>query len=110
MYLRRSQQRARIAQTHLFHEDGLSLEEIAPSFPANLDDRVLLRQMVSILKPRYRTVVILHDLKGYKHDEIARILNIPSGTSKSNLYRARHQIRKVFRARASRQLTPSRAA
>jgi RNA polymerase sigma-70 factor (ECF subfamily) len=38
-------------------------------------------------------VIILHDIEGYKHNEIAHLLDINEGTSKSQLYQARKAMR-----------------
>jgi RNA polymerase sigma-70 factor (ECF subfamily) len=38
-------------------------------------------------------VIILHDLEGYQHKEIAAVLNINEGTSKSQLFQARKALR-----------------
>jgi RNA polymerase sigma-70 factor (ECF subfamily) len=38
-------------------------------------------------------VVVLHDLEGFTHPEIARMLEIPEGTSRSHLFRARRLLR-----------------
>jgi RNA polymerase sigma-70 factor (ECF subfamily) len=73
--------------------DEWSFEKLLSSGPPQLDNRLLLTQAVSALRPGYRAVLMLHDVDGYKHEEIARILGIPLGTSKSNLYRAHRQIR-----------------
>ena len=51
------------------------------------------RPVIALLPEGYRTVLLLHDLEGYKHEEIARMLDIAPGTSKSQL----HQARKAFR-------------
>lgn len=48
-----------------------------------------LLKLVQQLSPAYRTVFNLYAIDGYKHDEIADMLNISIGTSKSNLSRAR---------------------
>jgi RNA polymerase sigma-70 factor (ECF subfamily) len=40
------------------------------------------------LPPAYRAVFSLHALEGYKHEEVAEMLNINVGTSKSNYARA----------------------
>jgi RNA polymerase sigma-70 factor (ECF subfamily) len=45
--------------------------------------------MLQKLPPAYRTVFNLHVLEGYKHEEIAKMLNITVGTSKSNLFKAK---------------------
>jgi len=36
---------------------------------------------------------VLHDVEGYKHEEIGDILGVSAGTSKSQLHRARHTLR-----------------
>jgi RNA polymerase sigma-70 factor (ECF subfamily) len=41
-----------------------------------------------------RQVFVLHDVEGYKHEEIAQMLGISSGTSKAQLHRARMILRK----------------
>lgn len=41
-----------------------------------------------------RRVFVLHDVEGYKHHEIAEMLNVTSGTSKAQLHRARMTLRK----------------
>ncbi|HEY0004949.1 MAG TPA: RNA polymerase sigma factor [Pyrinomonadaceae bacterium] len=41
----------------------------------------------------YQTVFVLHDVEGYEHEEIARILGCSVGTSKSQLHKARMKLR-----------------
>ena len=45
------------------------------------------------LPPSYRTVFNLYVIEGYTHDEIANLLNIATGTSKSNLFKAKEQLK-----------------
>ena len=45
------------------------------------------------LPPGARTVFVLHDVEGYKHEEIGTILGVSPGTSKSQLHRARQALR-----------------
>ena len=52
-----------------------------------------LDQALQELPERLRTVFLLHDVQGYKHGEIARILGVSVGTSKSQLFKARMRIR-----------------
>ena len=52
-----------------------------------------LTRAVDDLPEGYRTVFILHDLEGYTHEEIGDMLGIQSGTSKSQLFRARARLR-----------------
>ena len=48
------------------------------------------------LSPGYRTVFNLFIIEGLSHDEIARHLGISTGTSKSNLSKARRQLQKIL--------------
>jgi len=48
-----------------------------------------LLKLIQELSPQYRMVFCLFAIDGYSHDEIAQMLNISEGTSKSNLSRAR---------------------
>lgn len=50
--------------------------------------------MVNTLSPQYKTVFNLYVVEGYSHKEIAKMLNIKEGTSKSNLSRARELLQK----------------
>lgn len=43
-----------------------------------------------------REVFVLHDIEGYKHEEIADLLGVSSGTSKSQLHRARMSLRQYL--------------
>lgn len=51
---------------------------------------------VKFLTPGYRTVFNLFVIEGFSHDEIARELGISTGTSKSNLAKARKQLQKIL--------------
>lgn len=57
--------------------------------------RMDLEQAIATLPPGARTALVLHDIEGYKHDEIARQLGVAVGTVKAQLHRAR----KLLRAR-----------
>ena len=48
------------------------------------------------LPPAYRTVFNLYVIEGYSHEEIAGMLNIAVGTSKSNLFKAREQLKIIL--------------
>ncbi len=54
-------------------------------------------QMVQQLSPAYRTVFNLYVIDGYTHEEIAELLNISTGTSKSNLSKAREKLREMLK-------------
>ena len=61
-----------------------------------------LERAIAILPDGYRTVLVLHDVEGYKHDEIAQHLGVSVGTSKSQLFHARRAIRATLGARKER--------
>jgi RNA polymerase sigma factor (sigma-70 family) len=70
----------------------------APDFeapaPDRTDDTVLdLERAIGTLPQGARDVFVLHDVYGYTHDEIATLLGIVAGTSKSQLTRARGLLR-----------------
>lgn len=65
--------------------------------PAGLA-RIDLERGVAALAPGYREVLLLHDLEGYTHQEIADLLAIQVGTSKSQLTRARRALARVLGA------------
>jgi len=56
-------------------------------------DRIALTRAVEQLPPGYKSVFMLHDVEGYEHEEVARILGISVGTSKSQLHKARLKLR-----------------
>jgi RNA polymerase sigma-70 factor (ECF subfamily) len=51
--------------------------------------RIMFWNALAQLPPGYRTVFYLHEVEGYKHDEISQILRGSSGNSRSQLHRAR---------------------
>ena len=59
-------------------------------------DRINLHRCIKRLPPGSRTVFVLHDVQGYKHQEIADILGRSVGDSKSQLHRARAHLRNLL--------------
>lgn len=64
-----------------------------PPLPKHIAS-VDVARAVARLPEGYREVLILHDVFGYTHEEIGRMLGVESGTSKSQLSRARGTIRR----------------
>jgi len=60
-------------------------------------DRIAIDKAVAQLPPGYRTVFVLHDVEGHEHEEIARMLGVSVGTSKSQLHKARMKLRGLLR-------------
>jgi RNA polymerase sigma-70 factor (ECF subfamily) len=64
-------------------------------------DRIALDNALKQLPPGYRTVFMLHDVEGHEHEEIAKILGVAVGTSKSQLHKARMKLRTILRSKAN---------
>ena len=56
-------------------------------------DRIALKNAIAELPNGYRNVFVLHDVEGYEHEEVAKMLKISVGTSKSQLHKARLKLR-----------------
>ena len=63
------------------------------SVSASLSAGIDLEKAISTLPEQARIVFILHDVHGYKHNEIAEMVDIETGTSKAHLHRARKLLR-----------------
>lgn len=61
--------------------------------PGSAGERIDLERALGALPDGYREVVVLHDVEGYTHGEIAEMLGIDPGTSKSQLSRGRGWLR-----------------
>ena len=55
-----------------------------------------LERAVSALPPRARAVLVLHDIEGWKHEEISTELGMAVGSSKAQLHRARGLLRRAL--------------
>jgi RNA polymerase sigma-70 factor (ECF subfamily) len=53
-------------------------------------------QAIQLLSPAYRTVFNLYVIEDYSHKEIAEMLGISEGTSKSNLAKAKQNLQKII--------------
>ncbi len=55
--------------------------------------KIRLHNAIDTLGDDLRLVFVMHDVEGYKHEEIAEVLDVPVGTTKSRLSRARKALR-----------------
>jgi RNA polymerase sigma-70 factor (ECF subfamily) len=60
-------------------------------------DKIILENAIAKLPPGYRSIFVLHDVEGHEHAEIAEMLGISEGTSKSQLHKARLKLRTLIR-------------
>jgi RNA polymerase sigma-70 factor, ECF subfamily len=80
-----------------FLADGEPVLEVAPAPPRARPDLAMdLDAAIAELPDGARTIFVMHDVEGYRHEEIATMLGISSGTSKSQLHRARHALRALL--------------
>jgi RNA polymerase sigma-70 factor (ECF subfamily) len=93
-----SERRSRVRRTsRVFPTDDLTPFEKAPEEKragpeAGFDLEAALRE----LPPGARAVFVLHDVEGYRHDEIGQMMGIAVGTSKAQLHRARMLLREAL--------------
>jgi RNA polymerase sigma-70 factor (ECF subfamily) len=59
--------------------------------------RERLYTAIDALPEIYRSVFVLHAIEGHSHEQIAALLSIPSGTSKTRLSQARLRLRQALR-------------
>lgn len=69
------------------HANGVAARECP------VGDRLDLESAIASLAPGYRAVLVLHDVEGFTHGEIAERLGITEGTSKGQLFKARRAVR-----------------
>jgi RNA polymerase sigma-70 factor, ECF subfamily len=62
-----------------------------------LIDRVNLQRAVEQLSPAHKLAFVLHYIQGYKHQEIAEMMNCSVAASKGHLHRARKRLRDILR-------------
>ena len=79
------------------HEREAPLEE-AVAFGgverrAEPDLKTRLKDAIAALPEHYRVVFVMYDVEGYTHEEIGSVLDMPAGTSKARLSRARAKLR-----------------
>ncbi|HSI89403.1 MAG TPA: RNA polymerase sigma factor [Pyrinomonadaceae bacterium] len=67
-------------------------------------DKIALEHAIDQLPNGYKNVFVLHDVEGFEHEEVARILGCSVGTSKSQLHKARLKLRKLLKKKANPRL------
>ena len=64
-------------------------------------DKIALDNAIEQLPTGYKNVFVLHDVEGFEHEEVARILGCSVGTSKSQLHKARLKLQKLLKKKAN---------
>lgn len=82
----------RFRESSLEEAYGVGNDEVATS---NISHQEVV-EMIQQLSPQYQTVFNLHVIEGYTHEEIGKMLDISTGTSKSNLSKAKEKLRTLL--------------
>jgi RNA polymerase sigma-70 factor, ECF subfamily len=96
-----------------FIADGEALLDGLPAstMPGRYDAAMDLETAMKRLPPGARAVFVLHDVEGYRHEEIGQMLGVSTGTSKSQLHRARMTLRgQLLKSRDARERHDTRQA
>lgn len=80
-----------------FEEEHIELGSSVPAW--TLEGRIDLERAIELLPDGCREVLVLHDIEGWTHEEVSRLLEISEGTSKSQLHRARKRMRTLMSGR-----------
>ena len=89
--------RSRSRRSEQAVDDIDTLPTAAPPRPTPVGG-IDLDRAIAQLPERARAVFVLHDVEGYLHEEIAKLLGIAVGTSKTQLHRARRLLREALRS------------
>lgn len=68
-----------------------------PNTPPPAGSRLDLEQAIASLPAQARAVFVLHDVEGWRHEEIAQQLGVATGTTKAQLHRARKLLQEILR-------------
>jgi RNA polymerase sigma-70 factor, ECF subfamily len=78
-----------------FDEQPREYGAIDPALTGSID-RMRLERAIAQLPPGYKRMFVLHDVEGYEHNEIAELLGVSIGNSKSQLHKARVRLRELL--------------
>ena len=95
-YLRGRQARAGRATDSFEDEHVAEPMAPAPVVPSAIS-RLDLERAIGLLPDGCRAAFLLHDVEGFEHHEVADILGVSIGTSKSQVHRARTKLRKLLK-------------
>ena len=77
------------------HADIDDISEILISSKDNVDDNLFLSYLFSHVSDEERTIILLHAVSGFKHHEIARIMEMPLGTVLSKYKRTIKKLKSI---------------
>jgi RNA polymerase sigma-70 factor (ECF subfamily) len=114
MELRRKRRRCvevSVRETSEGSGENVNADDPLDSYPApaaSLFEQITLRAAMSQLPIGYQRIFELHDVEGHTHEEIAALLGIQGGTSKSQLHKARVRMRGLLQDGKAASRVPKR--
>lgn len=81
---------------YFLSDEDISTNAHSNSIQTNLEVSEI-QKLIDQLPEGYRMVFVMYAIEGYKHDEIAELLKISSGTSKSQLFKARKMLQEQIK-------------
>jgi RNA polymerase sigma-70 factor (ECF subfamily) len=102
MRLRRDSRRRGIMPDYIAGQ-SLRVRTSHPTAPPPVVDRLSLETALSLLPPGYKSAIVLHDIEGYSHEEVAGMLGCSVGTSKSQLHKGRMKLRRLLKSARARR-------
>ena len=100
-HLRSRSARMARATESLDKDEAYEPAAVEPLVPTAIS-RIDLERAIAQLPEGCRAAFVLHDVEGLDHREVAETLGISEGTSKSQVHKARHRLRRLLSARAPR--------
>ena len=89
-------------------EEGETPDQMVPGtanpHKMQIVDKIAIDNAIAQLPQGYKNVFVLHDVEGFEHEEVARILGCSVGTSKSQLHKARLKLQKLLKKKANPRL------
>lgn len=77
-------------------DEDVSTNEYSNTIQTDLEVNEI-QKLIDNLPEGYRMVFVMYAIEGYKHQEIAELLNISEGTSKSQLFKARKMLQEQIK-------------
>ena len=76
--------------------DHINGQEFISKDEKDVDSEIDMRNALKILKENEKAAILLHYYKGFSHNEIAEIMDMPLGTVKTNLLRAKEKLKEYY--------------
>jgi RNA polymerase sigma-70 factor (ECF subfamily) len=97
----RGRQNKMARTTDSLDQDGMAEPAAAAPLASSAVNRLDLERAIARLPDGCRTAFVLHDVEGFEHHEIATLLGISEGTSKSQVHKARMKLRGILNGATS---------